>query len=80
MDQYTFMCTKYQGILSKGQHKLLMKRDPLSGMWFLKGQCTVVESVLMVTDKPDNGSNKKIRKLDIHITHDRFGRVNEQSF
>jgi hypothetical protein len=76
--KFKFQCTKYQGTLSKGRFKFLMKREPLTGMWFLRGQRIVVASVLMVTDGPGNKSNR-ILTIDMNTAHNRFGHVNEQS-
>jgi hypothetical protein len=56
MNKYIFQCTKYHGTLSKGPYKILMKLEPLTGMWFLRGQGIVVASVLMVEDGLDNKS------------------------
>jgi hypothetical protein len=70
----------YGRILSVWQglcRQLLMKRDPLTGMWFLRGQHIVVESVL--TDKLDNGSSTNILRMDINTAQDCFGHMNEQS-
>ena len=48
LNQYKFECTKFHGTLSKGPNKILLKREPQTGMWFLRGQRLVVAQVFPV--------------------------------